>query len=110
MKYIYLILYYGFARFLPKSTTPVLGKVSKTIRCFLCSRLFSHTGVKLNVEQGAYFGNGSDIQVGNYVGFGKNFKTLNRILTLGDELMMAEDVLFLGGGHKFDNLDIPMGK
>jgi len=110
MKKIYLILYYGFAKYLPKSTTPLIGKSVKKFRCFLCSKIFSKCGKKLNVENNVYFGNGKDIEVGNYVGFGSNFKTLNRILKIGNELMMAEDVLFLGGGHKHDQLDIPMGK
>jgi maltose O-acetyltransferase len=110
MNKFYLTLYYGFARFLPKSTMPVLGIWAKSARRFLCKRIFASCGAGLNVEQGAYFGNGRDIRVGNYVGFGKNFKTLNRILTIEDELMMGEDVLFLGSNHKFDNLDIPMGK
>ena len=48
------------------------------------------------MEQGAFFGNGKDIKVGYYVGIGKNFKSLNRILTIEDELMMGDDVLFLG--------------
>jgi maltose O-acetyltransferase len=110
MRTLYLLLYYGLARLLPKSTTPFFGKPSKILRRFLCKRIFSSCGAKLNVEQGAYFGNGKDIRVGNYVGFGKNFKSLNRILHIGDELMMAEDVLFLGGGHTFDRLDVSMGK
>ena len=62
------------------------------------------------VEQGAYFGNGKDIKVGNYVGIGKNFKMQNRTLLAEGELIMGEDVLFLGGGHNFDNLNIPIGK
>lgn len=110
MKKLYLILYYGFGRFLPKSTMPVFGKPAKIFRRFLCSHIFKECGIKLNVEQGAYFGNGKDIIAGDYVGFGKNFKSLNRILTIADELMMGEDVLFLGGGHNFDDLDTPMGK
>lgn len=48
--------------------------------------------------------------MGNYVGNGKNFKSLNRILTIEDELMMGEDVFFLGGGHNYENLELPMGK
>lgn len=40
---------------------------------------------------------------------GKNFKSLNRIVTIDDYLMMGEDVLFLGGGHNMDRTDIPMG-
>lgn len=110
MNRLYVILYYGFARYLPKSTMPGLGRLSKVLRRFVCKRIFARSGVKLNVEKNAYFGNGKDIRVGNYVGFGKNFKTLNRILTVGDELMMGEDVLFLGGGHKHDDLTTPMGK
>jgi maltose O-acetyltransferase len=110
MKKIYLILYYGFARHLPKSTAPILGSVSKYIRSSLCKKIFSVAGERINVETKAYFGNGRDIRVGNDVGFGTNFKTLNRILKVGNELMMGEDVLFLGGGHNFEILDIPMGK
>lgn len=110
MKKIYLILYYSFARFLPKSTMPIVGKFSKACRRFLCKRIFASCGVGLVVEQGAYFGSGKDIKIGNYVGIGKNFKSLNRILTIEDELMMGEDVLFLGSGHNYDSLEVPMGK
>lgn len=108
-----LLLYYGFARFLPKSTTPVLGKPALAIRRGLCRRLFKkdpeHQGLKLNVERGAYFGSGKNFTVGNEVGLGKDFKSINRIVTIDDYLMMGEDVLFLGGGHNMDRTDIPMG-
>lgn len=108
MKIISMLLYYSFAKHLPKSTVPVLGKISKNIRSILCKNIFKKAGEGLNVEQGAYFGNGEGISVGNNVGFGKNFKSLNRILTIGDYLMMGEDVLFLGGGHDHEILDVPM--
>ena len=106
-------LYYGFARFLPKSTMPVLGKLCGSIRSALCRGIFrkdeTHRCRKLNIEQGAYFGSGKSFTVGDEVGIGKNFKSLNRIVTIDDYLMMGEDVLFLGGGHDFDRTDIPMG-
>ena len=108
------LLYYGFARYLPKSTVPVIGKVSRVIRSQLCHRLFTrdetHKGKKLNVEKGAYFGSGKNFTVGDHVGLGKNFKSLNRIVTIDDYLMMGEDVLFLGGGHNYDRTDVPMGE
>ena len=110
MRMLFLFFYYGVAKYLPKSVTPILGKPSQLIRRKLCEKLFAASGTKLNVENNVYFGNGKDIQVGDYVGFGSNFKTLNRILKIGNELMMGEDVLFLGGNHKYDRLDIPMGK
>lgn len=110
MKKIWLIIYYAFAKHLPKSTMPILGRFSKLVRRWLCRRIFSLAGSGLNVEQGAYFGNGKDIWVGNDVGFGKNFKMLNRKLTVKDNLLMGEDVLFLGGRHNFERIDIPIGK
>lgn len=88
-------MHYSLARFLPNSKMPIIGKFSKAFRHFLCKRIFASCGVGLVVEQGAYFGNGKDIKEGDYVGIGKIFKSLNRILTIEDELMMGEDVLCL---------------
>ena len=108
----YRFLYYGFARFLPKSTAPIVGGLSKRIRSSICRRLFCtdahHQCRKLVVEQGAYFGSGKSFTVGNEVGLGKDFKSHNRIVTIDDYLMMGEDVLFLGGGHNIDRTDVPM--
>ncbi len=109
MRQFYLFLYYGFARYLPKSTTPFVGKVSMKFRSFLCSKLFSSCGKKLVVENNVYFGNGKDFKAGNEAALGANFKSTNRIVTIGNNLMMAEEVLFIGGGHSFDRTDIPMG-
>lgn len=62
----------------------------------------------LNVENGVYFGNGKDIMAGNEVGFGSNFKVMNRSMIIGSYIMMAEDILVLGGTHNSTSLDIPM--
>ena len=43
------------------------------------------------------------------VGLGKNLTIHNCILTIDDYLMMGEDVMIIGGGHCFDDLEIPMG-
>ena len=104
-----LVMYYGIFRHLPKSTMPIIGKLNKSLRRFCAKRLFKSCGYGLNVEQGAYFGKGNDVEVGNHVGFGKNFKMLNRKLKVDDYLMMGEDVLFLGGNHYHERTDIPMG-
>ena len=81
------VLYYGFARHLPKSTAPLIGGVSCRIRRAICIRLFSkdetHLCHDLVVEQGAYFGDGKKFLIGDHVGLGKNFKSLNRIVTIG---------------------------
>lgn len=109
----YRLLYYGFARYLPKSTAPLIGKLCGSIRRSICGKMFqkdeTHQCRGLVVEKGAYFGNGKNFTVGNEVGIGKNFKSLNRVVMIDDFLMMGEDVLFLGGKHHFERTDIPMG-
>ena len=70
----------------------------------------THSCRDLLVEQGAFFGNGKKFLIGDHVGIGKNFKSLNRTVTIDDYLMMGEDVLFLGAGHNLDRTDLPMGQ
>ena len=41
MKTFWLIIYYGFARHLPKSTTPLLGKIAQRLRYRCVKHLFS---------------------------------------------------------------------
>lgn len=110
MRKIWLILYYGFAKHLPKSTAPIIGKIAKRLRRACAEHLFAECGPLINVEQGAYFGNGKNFRVGELVGLGKNFCSHNRIVTIHDHLIMGEDVLFQGGGHVYDDISIPMGQ
>lgn len=109
MHKFWLILYYGFARHLPKSTIPVIGKLALRFRRSCGRHLFAECGHGLNLEQGAYIGNGSRIRVGNYVGIGKNFCIHCRSLIVRDYLMMGEDVLVEGGVHYFADPDKRIG-
>ena len=107
MRKVWLILYYGFAKHLPKSTVPIIGPIAKHLRRACVEHLFAECGPLINVEQGAYFGNGKQIRVlGEKVGLGKNFCCHCRILTMHSHIMMGEDVLFQGGGHVFDNPNV----
>lgn len=111
MRKLFTIIYYGFARHLPKSTMPVFGKFAKWLRGKCVRHMFAECKCDdINIEQGAYFGNGKNFHALGNITLGKNFVSHNRIVTIHGQLMMAEDVLFQGGGHKFDSLDIPMGK
>lgn len=109
MRIFWLLFYYAFARHLPKSTMPVLGRVAYRLRYRCAKHLFAACGKEVNVEQGAYFGNGKNIRVGNRVGIGKDFCTHNRPLLVQDRLMMGENVLFLGGAHFFADPNVPIG-
>lgn len=103
------IVYYGFARHLPKSTVPGIGKFAQWLRNKCAHGLFAECKGYVNLEQGAYIGNGRNFHVLGDAGIGKNFICHSRIVTIKGGLLMGEDVLFQGGGHKFDNPDVPIG-
>lgn len=109
MRFVYLIFYYLLACHLPKSTMPLIGKWAFSFRYWCCRHLFSKCGKSVNVENGAYIGDGKDFFVGNYVGIGKNFISHNRVVIIDDHLLMGEDVTFVGGVHDFSDTSIPIG-
>ena len=98
IKIFWLIVYYGFAKHLPKSTVPIVGAMAKALRRSCAKHLFAQCGSGFNLEQGAYIGNGRNFYVGKNVGIGKDFVCHSRIVTIHDGLLMAENVLFQGGG------------
>lgn len=109
MRTFWLILYYGFAAHLPKSTAPVMGEMARRLRHRCVSHLFASCGAYTCVENGAYFGSGKDFKVGTAVGIGRNFRSHNRIVTIHDALLMGEEVFFVGGGHSFADPDKNIG-
>ena len=109
MKTFYLVLYYGLATKLPKSNRGLLGKFGQWLRYRCAKHLFAECKGFVNIEQGAYIGNGRNIHVLGDCGIGKDFACHNRIVTIHGPLMMGEDILFQGGGHKYDNPDVPIG-
>ena len=109
MRKVWLIVYYGFARKLPKSNRGAVGKFAKWLRGKCAKHLFAECNGDVNLEQGAYVGNGRSFHVLGDCGIGKDFACHNRIVTIHGQLMMGEEVMFLGGGHKFDNPDVPIG-
>jgi maltose O-acetyltransferase len=110
MRKLFTILYYGFARHLPKSNRPILGKFAQYVRYQCAKHMFTECKGYVNLEQGAYVGNGRNFHVLGDAAIGKNFVCHNRIVTIHGEVMMGEDVLFQGGGHCFDNPDLPLSQ
>lgn len=109
MRTFWLIVYYAFAQYLPKSNRPVLGRFGSWLRYQCARHLFAECKGYVNLEQGAYIGNGKKIKVLGGAGIGKNFICHCRLVTIHGGLLMGEDVLFQGGGHNYDNPDVPIG-
>lgn len=102
-----LILYYGFAIYLPKSNRPHAFKLTKPIRYHICKNIFDKCGINVTVEKGAYFGDGRGIIIGNNSGIGVNCK-IQQNVKIGNDVMMGEDIIIITCTHKFDNCSIPM--
>jgi len=107
IKYVCIIVYYGFAQYLPKSTFP-LGKIFKSFRGFLAKNIFIKAGKNINIENKAYFGTGK-IEIGNNSDVGSMCRIYGRV-KIGDGVMMAPEVIILTQNHKHDRTDIPMFK
>jgi len=106
MRLLRLIAYYCFARYLPASDSRCCIWIRPVRRC-ITKGLFKRSGKNINIEKGAYFGDGSQIEIGDNSGIGVNCRVCGPV-TIGDNVMMGPDVIILTEGHKFDRLDIPM--
>jgi len=106
MRKFWLLLYYGFAKHLPKSSFPVLGKKFMWLRGKCAKHLFAEFKGNVQLEQGAYFGDGHDIHIlGGEVGIGSNFICHSRIVICYGDIIMGEDVLFQGNNHDLNTFN-----
>ena len=105
-KVLHLIAYYFFARYLPSSGSR-FGKWARPVRRWTSQALFKHAGRNINIEKGAYFGDGRQIEIGDNSGIGENCQVCGPV-KIGDNVMMGPEVIILTKNHKFDRLDIPM--
>lgn len=103
---IRLVVYYLFARHLPASNHR-FGAWARPIRRCVCRGLFKACGRGVNIERGAYFGDGSEVEIGDYSGIGVNCRIHGKV-KIGNDVMMAPEVLILTANHRFDRLDVPM--
>lgn len=107
-RFVRLALFYLVARHLPRSTAP-LGGVGKRLRSALCRGVFKRAGRNINIEAGAYFGNGSGIELGDCSGIGVNCHVVGPV-TIGNDVIMGPEVIIRTVNHRFDRLDLPIRK
>ncbi len=106
-KYFCIILYKLFAYYLPRSTFPILGKISKRIRYNFAKCIFKRIGKNVNIEKGARFGLGNNIQIGDNSGIGFR-SSIPSDTIIGNDVMMGPNVIIFASNHKYDRIDIPM--
>ncbi len=101
-----LMAYYLFARHLPRSSARGCGW-TRPVRRLVCRGLFRRAGANINVEKGAYFGDGREIEIGDNSGIGINCHIIGPV-QIGRDVMMAPEVIILTSNHRFDRTDVPM--
>lgn len=104
----WLVLYYIFARYLPGSNT-LFGKIcfAKQIRYLCCKHIFKKIGRNVNIEKGAWFGRGYEIEIGDNSGIGYNAHILYNT-KIGNDVMMGRNFHILESVHNHSKTDIPM--
>lgn len=62
------------------------------------------------IKSRSYIGTLHNLSLGDFSTIGSRFKMHNVNLKIGNDVMIAQDVLVMGGGHIYKNVDIPMRK
>lgn len=102
-----LVLYYGFLRYLPASTFPLIGLWCRKIRYYCCRGIFLRCGNNVNIERGAFFGSGLNIEIGDNSGLGINCVVPSDI-KIGRDVMMGPNCYIFTSNHAYTRIDIPM--
>jgi maltose O-acetyltransferase len=102
----FLFLYYSLFKKLPVSYG-FMGKYWKYLRYICVKNTFKRCGKNVNVEKGAYFGNGKNIEINDNSGIGVNC-IIPSDIKIGKYVMMGPNVIIYNTSHQFDSTKIPM--
>lgn len=106
-KLLFLILYYGLARWLP--CTGRLFNLGGIFRRWCCQHIFKYCGENVNIERKAWFASGLDIVIGDNSGIGINAHIPNGTI-IGKDVMMGPNCFILDVNHKYNDPSVPMIK
>lgn len=105
LQIICLVLYYGVARWLPKSGC--CFNIGGICRRIVCKGIFKKCGEKINVERGAFFGKGLDIEIGDFSGIGINARIPSDTI-IGNYVMMGPYCEIFMSNHETKDITTPM--
>jgi len=99
MRKFWLLLYYGFAQYVPAPySSAALGN---RLRGYVCSKLFRHVGKNVDIRHRIYFGPGSRISIGDYSGIGDDsILGQDAEITIGNNVMIGPQLMIYTANHK----------
>lgn len=104
MRGLFLIIYYLIISKLPRSSFP-FGKFFNLLRIAVLSRII-RVGKNCYFQDHIYIGNGKDIEIGDHCHINEYVKLDN--VKIGNYVMIARYVTFLGKIHETSAINIPM--
>ena len=96
------ILYNFFAIYLPESSIPLIGNISRKLRASCANLILEKCGANINIEKGAKFSH--RIEIGDNSGVNAR---INGKVIIGENVMMGPNCIIYTLNHK---QDIPMCK
>lgn len=97
-------LYEGFARYLPKTSSPIkIGQ--KAIRGWCMRHILPYTGQKINIGRNADISR--KVSIGNESSIGDR-SYLQGEIHIGEFVMMGQECRIYTTNHRMDNTEIPM--
>ncbi len=106
MKKIFLIIYYLIISKLPSSWWPG-GTFFNQLRVFFLRRVITiGSGTKL--QKNVYVGSGNNVVIGKNCQINEHVRLDN--VSIGNNVMIAREVVFLGKTHNNDSSTIPMSE
>lgn len=103
-----VITYYSIGYNLPGNYSPIIGKFCSKIRSGILHFVNHDISKSTNIGKRAYVGNIKDLKISEGSGLGNRFRMQNVNLSIGKDVMCAEDVLIIGGGHIYSSKQIAM--
>lgn len=105
-----LLCYYGFCRYVPDYPF----KLGKALRYCCCRLIFARCGRDVWIKRGAFFGPGHHVEIGDNSDIGRDayIAGIGRggRLVIGNNVMMAPDVLIYTRTHAFENPYLPINQ
>ena len=108
MRTLALLIYYVFARHFP--TQPMPGwRFGYWLRGVLARRIFKSCGPGVLIKHGAYFGSGSEVELGARSQIGHNAR-IDHDVVIGADVLMGPDVVMMSAGHEYSDPTLPINQ
>jgi len=104
MRSCYYYLYYYVARRLP-SGYDAFGRYGNKARELCARHLFRYCGRDVRIEQGAWFGDGGKVSLGDNSGIGLRAWVHGEVI-IGNNVLMGPEVILRTVSHEFNRKDM----